>query len=74
MWERPRTGESFIRASTVEAYVMREFLRNTALIECDYYNTIFEACFKPLILIIIIIWMFSPRYARKYFSCGCCWS
>jgi hypothetical protein len=41
-WEQPRNADAFLRISTVESYVMRDFLRNSGIIEYDYYDSPFE--------------------------------
>jgi hypothetical protein len=52
-WEKPRNAQSFARASAVESYVMRDFLRNTGMIEYDYYNSQFEVLYNLYINVLL---------------------
>ncbi|KAI6178994.1 hypothetical protein M3Y98_00562200 [Aphelenchoides besseyi] len=54
MWEKCRTGESFIKATRVEAYTMNEFYRACGLIEYEQHHTDFEKLFCTELL---FIWM-----------------
>jgi hypothetical protein len=42
MWEQTRNADTILRTNKTEAYVMRDFFRNTGAIESDKYDSEYE--------------------------------